>query len=324
MKATRPPFTPHKPTALPARLAALGLLALALAACSSPAAEPTQTIAPSATAEASSTPTPEPTATLVPTATEFPYELPPLPSLEGITVEKLPECDLSVLGQSDLTYYASVVTEDDKKYLVPHPTQLDVENFKSCDLYVVDTNSSPRDKLAMNILALTKVILNGMYSEGSDYQGIVYQDIKWSSPYARFDDVGKMATGILGGVVGESLAWVAKSGMRGLIYVNNTKLDDPLNREAYFFESSSIPQELMEKCNDCFYTVYPYKVSDGLVAVFGTYNDTHGRVYGIVKEDNAGYVFIPRHVPGFDYSIVEIDFSPTSPPAPLTGVFSSE
>ncbi|QYK50185.1 MAG: hypothetical protein KF701_07250 [Anaerolineales bacterium] len=59
MKATSPSFALHKPTALPARLAALGLLALALAACGSPAAAPTQTVAPSATAEPYSTPTEE-------------------------------------------------------------------------------------------------------------------------------------------------------------------------------------------------------------------------------------------------------------------------
>lgn len=323
MKAS-PPFAAHKPTALPARLAALGLLALALAACGSQAAAPTQTAAPSATAEASSTPTPEPTATLVPTATEFPYELPPLPSLEGITVEKLPECDLSVLGQSDLTYYASVMTEDDKKYLVPHPTQLDVENFKSCDLYVVDTNSSPRDKLAMNTQAVLKVVLNEMYSEGSNYEGIIYQDIKQGSSYEDFDGIGKIATGSLVGVVGESLAWVVKSGMRGLVYVNNTRLEDPLNREAYFCDSSSVSQEFIERCGDCVYGILPYKISEGMVDVFGTYNDIYGTTFGVVGKNNGEYVFTPRHILGFDYSIVEIDYSPTNPPAPLTGVFSSE
>lgn len=63
MKTTSPPFALQKLTALPVRFAALSLLALA--ACGSPAAAPTQA-APSATAEAAATPTTEPTAETLP------------------------------------------------------------------------------------------------------------------------------------------------------------------------------------------------------------------------------------------------------------------
>lgn len=82
METTSQPFALYKLTALPARFAALSLLVLALAACGSPAAAPTQA-APSATVEAAATPVP----TIEPTTTQTPTDIPhPQISLEQLTL----------------------------------------------------------------------------------------------------------------------------------------------------------------------------------------------------------------------------------------------
>ncbi len=97
------------PPTFPARFAALGLLALALAACGSPAAAPVQAAVPSATAEVSATPVP----TIEPTTTQTPTDIPaPQISLEQLTLTDASIGSFTQDEQGNLIYNSPLYNTD--------------------------------------------------------------------------------------------------------------------------------------------------------------------------------------------------------------------
>lgn len=270
------------------RVSALFLVFLvACSSVASPAATevpPTSTeVLPSPTEMPTQTPTPEPSPT--PTETPFPYDLPPLPSLNGISVTQMPECNLDMkIYEGEAYIIAATSKADGKRYLIPY-YGVGVSNFneyEECEMYSIKPSSGGFFSFNERRIAVLSVLLNRQFNEEGEYGGIVNMDI----PKNFDEDIYR--TSMHSENIND-LLWVLKSQMRGLIMINSS------NKLYFLTSQTKLPVDFFEKlAPDSVFEVFTFGINDSPQGIFDVYNRTNGRAAGKITFEQGTF----HHSPG--------------------------
>jgi hypothetical protein len=243
---------------------------------------PTSTLIAGSDAPNSELGSPFPTSALTktpafaPTVTEtlFPYELPPLPSLNGITVTQLAECDLSIVIGDWTGYFIVAKDAQEKQYIIPNPRYINTKEYETCNMYSVETGDKGLDT---NREALLKAVLNMNFQEGNEISSteIKIEPFKVGTMLDEF----RTTTHLLG-QFSEVFPWIMKSNLEGIIFVVKDKT-------LYFFTTKSyVPEEIQEQLEGSFLGIMPFQVEGEELNIFGLFNKIYDKVLGKVSQTN--------------------------------------